>query len=457
MSKHNLVVIGAGLVGSLFSLYLRRRGYEVALFERRDDLRKLKGEEGRSINLIITEKGIQAVKELDLWKEVKKLTVPVKGRMMHDREGKTHYQSYSADDSEVNYSISRKGLNELLLNQAEAEGVKVFFNKGLDHIDFEKRVAVFNSDEQVEFQQVFGADGSNSRVRKELMKFIDQKDIQSKDNLEDLGVSYKELYLPADKTGNYKIEKNALHIWPRGKYFLMALPNIDGSFTMTLYLQNDVEPCFKNIKTKEDIKELFEKDFKDSITLMPNYINDFFKNPTGNLATVRCFPWVYKDVALLIGDAAHGIVPFFGQGMNAGFNDCYVLSNYIDRHNEWGHIFEEYYLAQKKNGDAIADMAIENYMEMSQKTADPKFLLKKEVERILGTQFSDRYISRYSMVVHSLISYHVAKELGKVQESILNELVKDIETSEELDLEKANKLIDEKLVPLYKEKGVKVN
>jgi len=454
LKKNNLVIIGAGLVGSLFSIYLRRRGYEVALFERRDDLRKLKGEEGRSINLIITEKGIQAVKELDLWKDVKKLTVPVSGRMMHDREGKTHYQSYSADDSELNYSISRKGLNELLLNQAEKEGVKIFFNRSLDKVDFENRVAFFNNEEQVEFKQIFGADGSNSRVRKELMSFLDKKDIQFKDNLEDLGVSYKELYLPADESGKYKIEKNALHIWPRGKYFLMALPNVDGSFTMTLYLQNEGDPCFKNIKTKDDVKELFEKDFKDSIALMPEYLDDFFRNTTGNLATVRCFPWVYKDVALLLGDAAHGIVPFFGQGMNSGFSDCFILGNLIDHHNDWDHIFQEFYLAQKKNGDAIADMAIENYMEMSDKTADPKFLLKKEAERILGSEFSKNYISRYSMVVHSLTPYHVAKEVGKVQESILNELVMGIDTIKELDLKKASELIESKLVPLYKEKGI---
>lgn len=456
MSEHNLVVVGGGLVGSLFSIYLQKRGYQVSLFERRDDLRKIKGEEGRSINLIITEKGIRAVKELDLWKDIKRLTVPVRGRKIHDRDGKTTYQSYSKDDRECNYSISRKGLNEYLLNVANKEGVKIYFNKSLTSLDVEQKIAIFNETEKVRFQHLFGADGSGSQVRKELMSFLDGTDIIHKNELEDLGVSYKELYMPSDH-GDFRIDRHSLHIWPRGDYFLMALPNVDGSFTMTLYLQNEGDLTFEKLDSRKKVEELFKRDFSDSIEHMPKYLKDFEKNPVGVLATVRTYPWVYKDSVLLLGDAAHGVVPFFGQGMNSGFDDCFLLGELIDRNNDWVHIFEEYYSIQKKNGDAIADMAIENYREMSQKTADPKFLLKKEIERILGNEFPDKYMSRYSMVVHSNISYFLSKEVGKVQSKILDELSSNITDPKDLDMELAKNLIQTKLLPFYEEKGVKLD
>lgn len=456
-----VIVVGAGLVGSLFAIFLKEKNFDVEVYERRPDMRKVIIDGGRSINLVVTEKGIHPLKEIGLWKDVEKLTIPVKGRMIHSREGATTYQAYSKDNSECNYSVSRGELNKFLIETAEKKGIKFHFNHNLVEMDLEKSQLTFesenNSSVDVAFTQVFGADGSGSATRKEMIRNTHEELIDGEELAQPLGASYKELFMPAKGDGAYALEKNALHIWPRGNYMLMALPNLDGSFTMTLYLPENGDPSFTHLKSEEDVKKLFEKDFKDSLPIMPDLIKDFFENPEGKLATVRCFPWFYKDKVLLIGDAAHGIVPFFGQGMNAGFDDCSLLNRLMSSESDWGKIFESFNSIQKKNGDAIADMAIENFVEMSEKTGDPSFLLKKEVEAKIGCEFPSEYLSRYSMVVHTTIPYSTAQEAGEIQEQILEELCRDIDSADKVDLKRAKVLIKEKLSPFYKENKISLS
>lgn len=457
-SSKKVIIIGAGLVGSLLAIILKDKNLEVEVYERRPDMRKVVIDGGRSINLVVTEKGINPLKEIGLWDQVKELTIPVKGRMIHSREGQTNYQAYSSDNSECNYSVSRAELNKFLIETAEQKGIEFHFNQNLVEMDLELNQLTFesenNSSIKVPFSRVFGADGSGSVTRSEMIRNSHEELIDCEDVAQPLGASYKELFMPAGEGGEYPFEKNALHIWPRGNFMLMALPNLDGSFTMTLYLPDNGTPSFDHLKTESDIKELFEKEFKNAIEFMPNYVNEFLENPVGNLATVRCFPWHYKDKVLLVGDAAHGIVPFFGQGMNAGFNDCSLLIKLMTPELDWASVFEKFDSIQKKNGDAIADMAIENFVEMSEKTRDPRFLLRKEVEAKIGREFPKEYLSRYSMVVHTEISYSLAQEAGEIQEEILFELCQNIERADQVDMVKAKTLLEEKFSPFLKQNKI---
>lgn len=436
MESKKIAIFGAGLVGSLQALFMRKLGHEVHIYERRSDPRKLSAGEGRSINLIITSRGIEALKHVDLVDQVLNLTVPVYGRKMHDLEGNLTYQPYGKKE-ECNYSVSRLLLNQELISFAEERGAHFHFSSGLESLDLENSSAQLSSNERVTFDHAFGTDGAGSVARDELMKISG-----GESSTEFLANNYKEFLMPADSSGKYLIDESSLHIWPRGHHFLMALPNLKGSFTMTLYLDPTGPVSFEQIQTKEGIEKYFNQYYPDVPPLIPNYVEQLLENPEGKLGTVRCAPWVYRDKIALLGDSAHAITPFFGQGMNAGFEDCSVLFKLLrDNPQAWEKAFSEYDKTQKPNGDAIADMALENYVEMCDKVGDPNFLLKKKVEAELIERFPDKYNSRYRMVVYGLGSYKEALDQGIKNKEILNQLVQGKNSLEEIDWGYAEELL----------------
>ncbi len=447
--KKEVIIIGAGLVGSLLSIYLSKRGYKVKVYERRSDMRKEDMIAGRSINLALSDRGIKALEEIGLMDEIRKICIPMHGRFLHNIDGSTAYQPYGNDGQFIN-SVSRGELNKKLMDLAEQNGAEIFFNEMCNSINWNKNEIHFENIASkqrttINSQLVFGSDGAFSAAR--LTYQLQHDRFQYQQYYIDFG--YKELNIPAGKDGSFQLEKNALHIWPRGNYMLIALPNIDGSFTCTLFFPFEGETSFASLNTKEKVRSFFEKTFTDAASLMPTLENDFYNNPTASLVTVKCFPWVREDKFALIGDAAHAIVPFFGQGMNCGFEDCAVLNGLIDKHNEnWTNILSEYQELRKPDGDAIADLALNNFVEMRDKVADPKFLLQKKIEATFSKKHPDKWIPAYSQVTFSpQIRYSEALVNGKKQEAIMQQvmMIPDIankwqdEEIEKMILEKINK------------------
>lgn len=441
-------IIGAGLVGSLYSIFLKRRGYDVHVYERRPDMRKEVIDGGRSINLVITEKGLQALQILKLKDQVIRETVPVYGRMMHDQKGDLTYQAYGVTGKECNYSISRAQLNKIMINYADAEGVKFNFNQRLYDMHLDENLLRFQNEKTAVITEVpselsFGADGAPAASRSLMAEMG-----LTKENISPLGHDYKELIIPKETAEAQQLRLSALHIWPRGHHMMMALPNLDGSFTVTVYLPEQGEISFANLKDEKNIRAYFESFYPDAVGLMPEFVKDFTQNPTGKLATVRCYPWHYKNKIALIGDAAHGVVPFFGQGMNAGFDDCVLLEKLTDHYQDnWDLIFAKYSELQKPNGDAIADMAIANLKEMSEKVSDSQFLMQRQVEKIIATKFPQFYLPRYSMITHTTIPYSLCQKAGVLQEEILTEVCHGLTKAEDVNLKQAEVLIQNKLKP----------
>lgn len=361
-SPRKILISGAGLVGSLMAIAMKKRGHNVELHELRSDMRKDSSSAGKSINLIITAKGINPVINLGLWEKVQTIITPVTGRMMHSKSAELTYQPYGKDETECNYSVSRAELNKLLMSEAEKMGVIIHFESGLKSLDTKNKTANFTNGEEHNYDIFLGADGAGSPTRSAILSTL--KD-QATFKVEPLGSHYKELSMPADSSGQYQMDKKALHIWPRGNHMLMALPNQDGSFTMTLYMP---EEWYEKFNTDEKIKSYFEDNYSDAIKLMPNYLKEYKENPQGFLGCVRMSPWIYQDQIVLLGDAAHAIVPFFGQGMNCGFSDVQFLLEQLDKNNDdLLKAFQAYDAHQKPNGDAIADLSIENFVEMCDK------------------------------------------------------------------------------------------
>ena len=443
--RYDIAVVGAGLVGSLLAVILKKKGYRLAVFERRPDMRKEKISKGRSINLVVTSRGLSALARTGLDKKVLDISTPVKGRMMHSKRGDTTFQPYGKD-TECNYSISRGGLNRFLLDQMEELGIPLYFSHKF--MDLKQDRLIFDTGKETAFQvgRIFGADGAGSQVRRVL---------GFKTTVDPLGTDYKELLMPALSSGGYPMERNALHIWPRQTHMLMGLANLDGSFTMTLYLPSDGPVSFSKIKTPEEIESFFKRDFPDAISLMPDFVDDFLNNPASSLSTVRCAPWVDASRVCLVGDAAHAIVPFFGQGMNAGLEDCSCLFDLLNESDDWEKIFSHYDTVRRPNGNAIADMAIENYWEMRDRVGEPAFLLRKEIERKLEETFPLDYRSRYGIVAFTLIPYLHAQRIGEIQNSILKELGEGIDSVEDLDFKKAEYLIERTLSPYLKKHDIK--
>ncbi len=429
--KDNILIIGAGLCGSLLALRLGQRGYKVRVIEMRPDLRKVDISAGRSINLAFSDRGIKAMKLVGIQDKVEPLCIPMKGRMVHDKQGNTFLSNYSGRTNEYINSISRGQLTALLMDEAEAlENVTIEFNKSCKKVDFENKIALFqdnanNEEFTVQADVIFGADGAGSALRKSY--YLGKKFLFSfSQNY--LTHGYKELTILPDKNGGFKAYKNALHIWPRGEFMLIALPNLDGSFTVTLFLSyNEGLYNFNNLTSPELVKEFFSKEFPDALTLMPNLVEDFFENPTAPLGTVKCYPWHYRGSTLLIGDAAHAIVPFYGQGMNASFEDVVELDKCLDHHEgDWEATFRSYERSRKKDTDAIADLAIDNFFEMRDHVANPIFQEKRKIEMALEKAFPIDYASKYSLVTFNEdMGYLEAMLRGRAQDKAILNLLAD--------------------------------
>ncbi|MCF2876221.1 MULTISPECIES: FAD-dependent oxidoreductase [unclassified Tenacibaculum] len=440
--KDNIVVIGAGLCGSLLALRLAQRGYKVAMYESRPDLRTTDISAGRSINLALSDRGFKALRLAGVEEKAREICIPMYGRLIHDTEGNTFASNYSGRNGEYINSISRGDLNGILLTEAENhENVTIHFNKKCTSVDVENTIIHFKDYEtkeefSVNADVVFGTDGAGSILRKSY--YLERKFLFSYSQ-NYLTHGYKELEIPADALGKHQISKDHLHIWPRGKYMLIALPNLDGSFTVTLFLSYDEgEYNFNNLTTEEKITEFFEKEFPDALKLIPSIKDEFFNNPTGALGTVKCSPWSYKGNTLLMGDAAHAIVPFYGQGMNASFEDVTVFDEILDTcEGSWEEVFKEYQKQRKEDTDAIADLAIDNYYEMRDHVANPLFKQKRKIEMDLESNFPTEYFSKYSMVTfNDEISYSKAMKKGRAQDKALLNLIADNEVTTSLDMTK---------------------
>ncbi|HWR15324.1 MAG TPA: NAD(P)/FAD-dependent oxidoreductase [Terriglobales bacterium] len=451
MSKgaKEITLIGSGLAGPLLAISLVQRGFSVRIFERRPDMRRVRISAGRSINLALSTRGIHALTEAGLWNEMKKIIVPMKGRMMHSVAGELTFQPYGKDESEVINSISRADLNIALMNAAEKRGVKIEFNQrcvGYDTRtgDITLRDAESHSDRAVASDIVIATDGAASAVRSEMLSIPRFNFSQQY-----LDYGYKELTIPAGPGGKPAIETNALHIWPRGTYMLIALPNIDGNFACILFLPFEGRDSFAELSSEGKVQRFFEERFPDAVALMPQLTENYFSNPVGAMVTIKCSPWHLDGRALLLGDAAHAIVPFFGQGLNCAFEDCSIFLELLDRHGpDWQTLFDKFHTARKENTDAIADLAIENFVEMRDQVADPHFLFKKKVELALESRFPGHFVPKYAMVTFLRVPYSVALARGRVQDRILSELCDSAKSLEDIDWNKAERLVHQQLTPL---------
>jgi kynurenine 3-monooxygenase len=425
-TQKNITVVGAGLVGSLVSIYLAKRGHKVDIYERRQDMRKADIIAGRSINLALSDRGWRGLEGVGIADEIKKIAIPMYGRSIHMKDGSSTYQAYGKDNQAI-YSVSRGGINMRLMDLAEQQpNVTLHFEERCDKLDRKKNELSFfntstNKSTDVKSDIILGSDGAFSAVRTQMQFQSDRFDYQQFY----IDAGYKELVIPAGPNGEHLIEKNCLHIWPRGSFMMIALPNMDGSFTCTLFFQMEGKVSFDTIKTKEEVMAFFKQEFPDAVPLMPTLIEDWMTNPTSSLVTVKCKPWVWDEKIALIGDAAHAIVPFYGQGMNCGFEDCVVLNELMDKHGDLnGACLKEYETLRKPDGDAIADLAIANFIEMRDKTADKTFLLQKKIEAHFSAKHPEKWIPLYSMVTYSPhIRYSEALVNGNKQQAIMDKIM----------------------------------
>jgi kynurenine 3-monooxygenase len=439
-STKNVTILGAGLVGSLLSVFLRKRGYNVTIYERRADMRKEKIAAGRSINLALSDRGWRALKKVGIEKSVRKVAIPMYGRMIHAIDGSTNFQAYGGKDQAI-YSVSRGGLNCVLMDEAEKHGAKIIFEQRCTGVDLQnQKMQIENADgtsSEIKSDLIVGADGAFSAVRLQL-----QQTNRYEYSQHYLEHGYKELTIEAGENGSHLMEKNCLHIWPRGGFMLIALPNMDGSFTCTLFFPFNGEYSFATLNTEQKVNDFFVKTFPDAFHLMKNLTPDFFNNPTGSLVTVKCFPWTYNENVMLIGDAAHAIVPFYGQGMNCGFEDCTVLDELMEQHGELNSevmlLFEN---TRKSASDAIAELAVNNFIEMRDLVADKKFILQKKIEARFHEKHPDKWLPLYSMVTFSNIPYNEALKEGKGQEKIMKEIMNVSDIEEKWDSDEIEKMI----------------
>lgn len=430
-----IAIVGAGLVGSLEALHLAQRGYEVTVFEGRNDLRKVDAGGGRSINLALSDRGRKALRAVGLEERIMEMGISMEGRMVHPKEEAVNFQPYGQEGQAI-HSVSRTGLNlELLRAADDYEQLSLHFEQKCRDLDLDKNELLLEDRESGErysksFDRIIGTDGAFSSVRTKLMK-TDRFDYSQSF----LAHGYKELHIPPDSDGNYRMANNALHIWPRGSFMMIALPNPDGSYTCTLFLPFEGETSFASLDSDEKVKRFFEEQFPDVIPLMPTLLDDFKENPSSSLVTIRCEPWHYEGKVLVMGDASHGIVPFYGQGMNAGFEDCTMLDEHLDTHSHTGEAFKAFSQDRKPDADAIADLALWNFIEMRDKTADPHFLLRKKIEKQLHEKRPDLWKPLYSMVTFSHEPYSRALEEGKKQAAIMERIMERPDIHEKWDSE----------------------
>lgn len=443
-----ITIIGAGLVGSLLSIYLSKRGYKVSVYEKRPDLRKNRISAGKSINLALSDRGWRGLEGVGIASEIRKVAIPMKGRMIHSLDGKLNLQLYGKEGQAI-YSVSRGGLNCVLMDLAEKNGAAFFYNERCTNIDLNSATSFFENTEtkktsSVQAETIFGTDGAFSAARLQLQLSTDKFNY-SQQYLEH---GYKELVIPATASGDFAMEPNALHIWPREQFMLIALPNLDKSFTCTLFFPFEGEKSFAALDTQEKMLDFFKKTFPDAVPLMLTLVHDYFAYPAASLVTVKCFPWSYEDKLLLLGDAAHAIVPFFGQGMNCGFEDCVVLEKLMNdlipfgrqrpaegdarpllqeekesTSVQWKKIFQEFQNERKKNSDAIAELAVQNFVEMRDLVTHPDFVLRKKIEAYLNEHYPEKWRPLYSMVTFSDIPYSVAMTEGKRQDKVMEKVM----------------------------------
>jgi kynurenine 3-monooxygenase len=421
-TSKDIAIIGSGLVGSLLAIYLKRLGHRVTVFDRRPDIRNIEFS-GRSINLAMSHRGWNALREVGLEEEIKKMGIPLYQRAMHVIGKEEYYQKYGKDGEAI-WSISRGLLNKRMIDLAEGAGVTFKFNEKVWDVSLPEAIIYTGETEKSEWKEypydlVFGCDGAFSRVRHKMQR-------RSRFNYSQdfIDVGYKELTIPANADGTHKLDKHSFHIWPRGQFMLIAMPNLDGTFTCTLFMPFEGDVSFESITTEPEAKVFFKTYFPNVQKDIENLTEDFFKNPTSAMVTMKCYPWTYWDKVALVGDSAHAIVPFYGQGMNAGFEDIYVLNTLIQKHgDQWEIIFREYQEARKPNADAIAELSYRNFMEMSSKTANPQFLLQKKIEKRFAEKYPDKWIPAYSRVTFSLRPYSEALALGDAQERIMAQVM----------------------------------
>ncbi|GAB5400632.1 MAG: NAD(P)/FAD-dependent oxidoreductase [Aureisphaera sp.] len=461
--KGNILIIGAGLCGSLLALRMAQRGYSITLVEKRPDLRRIEQDAGRSINLALSDRGLRGLRLAGVEDKARALCIPMNGRMIHDKEGNTFLSKYSGREDEYINSISRPGLNMLLLDEAEKlDNVEIVFNKGCIQVDLESPSATFfdyETKEEVTYTGdiILGTDGAGSMVRKSM---FDHKKFLFSFSQDWLTHGYKEITIPAAEGGGYRTYKNALHIWPRGEDMLIALPNLDGSFTVTLFLPySDSDYGFDNLTTPEKVVEYFNKEYPDAVALMPNLVEEFFENPTGPLGTIKCSPWNSYGKTLLLGDAAHAIVPFYGQGMNASFEDVIVFDEAVDRHEgNWLAVFQAYEKARKKDTDAIADLAVDNFHEMKEHTASALFQEKRKLEVAFENEFPNEYNSKYSLVTfNENITYHEAMTRGRAQDKAILNLLDDGKLPDHLSLKEKLELVQKETQDILHDDEVAYN
>ncbi|MFM1930931.1 MAG: hypothetical protein RL226_234 [Bacteroidota bacterium] len=429
--NERIAIAGGGLVGSLWSIYLAKRGFQVDIFEKRNDPRKSGYIGGKSINLALSDRGWKALERVGVADAVREEAIPMFGRMVHDIHGNTNFQPYGKEGQAI-YSVSRGGLNKLLLQKAgELNNVNLFFNEAIDNIDLNSNTLFLENlldgeKKERSYDRIFGTDGAFSAVRSRLQK-TDRFNYEQKY----LTHGYKELSIPANPDGTHRIEKNALHIWPRGEFMMIALPNPDGSFTCTLFFPFDGKVSFNALRSTENVKEFFLSTFPDAVELMPTLIQDYQENPTSSLVMISCSPWNFKDQICLLGDASHAIVPFYGQGMNSGFEDCTVLDELISTLNgDWTAVFAAFSSKRKPQVDAIRELALRNYIEMRDKTADDRFLLQKKIESLFYERHPDKWMPLYSQVTFSHIPYDEALRNGIRQDEIMHKVMDRPDISE---------------------------
>jgi kynurenine 3-monooxygenase len=440
-----VIIIGAGLVGSLWAVYLSKAGYRVTIYERRPDIRKAEISAGKSINLALSVRGWTALDAVGVGDEIREIAIPMYGRMMHDMEGKLTYQQYGKEDQAI-FSVSRGKINAKMMDIAEKHGnATIHYNTECKNVDLKNGIAflknsITGEEFKVQADLIFAADGAFSAVRYNAMQKLDR--FQYSQNY--IADGYRELLLPTNPDGSYPMDKNALHIWPRGRFMLIALANEDGSFTCTLFMphEND-EFSFDKLNSKEAVNNFFKTIFPDFYEMMPNIADAWEDHPLSNLAIIRCYPWTKGKVALM-GDAAHATVPFYGQGMNAGFEDCTVLWGLMQKHNEdWDKIFAEYSLTRKPDGDALQDLSLDNYYVMRDYVADPDFLLRKKIEAKFSELYPNKWLPLYSQVTFSNIRYSVAYKQGQLQNEIMDQIMEMPEIEKNWDNEQVmNRMLE---------------
>ena len=447
-SAHKITIAGAGLAGALLATLLARRGWQVEVFEKRPDPRSKGYEGGRSINLALAERGLHALRQAGLTEAIMAQAVMMRGRMVHPKGAPTQLQRYGKDDSEVIWSVHRGRLNISLLDAAEAAGASIRFNQRLDGVDFKtKRLVLADDHERVrserDFEVLIGADGAGSSVRQALKSELDLNE-----RFESLGHGYKELEVPPTIDGDFAIEANALHIWPRGGYMCIALPNTEKTFTVTLFLPSEGDPSFARLPDHVAARAFFADEFADALALIPDFDADWSGHPIGNLSTLYINRWHLDGSAVLLGDAAHAMVPFHGQGMNCAFEDCVSLLQCIEESATWDGAFAAFVADRQPNAAAIQAMALENYVEMRDRVDDPDFLLQRQLERVLAERHPGLFVPRYAMVSFLRIPYATAFARGQIQRRILVESTDGCTTLEQVDMAAADTRVRERLQPL---------